>query len=59
VEDVEKGYVGQTGRFDRDVHAAAVRRDDDGDLAAISGFEPAQSGLHVFRPQISCSVSAV
>jgi hypothetical protein len=59
VEDVDEGYVGQTGRFDGDVHAAAVRRDDDGDLAAISGFEPAQSGLHVFVPQGSCDVSAV
>ena len=58
-EDVEQGYVGQTGRLDGDVHAAAVRRDGDGDLAAISGFEPAQSGLHVFVPQGSCDVSAV
>ena len=58
-KDVEQGYVGQTGRLDGDVHAAAVRRDDDGDLAAISGFEPAQSGLHVLRPQGSCDVSAV
>ena len=58
-EDFEQGYVGQTGRVDRDVHAAAVRRDDDGDLAAISGFEPAQSGLHVLRPQGRCDVSAV
>jgi hypothetical protein len=31
-EKVEEGYV---GRIDRDVHAAAVRRHDDGDLAAI------------------------
>jgi hypothetical protein len=59
VEKVEEGYVSQTGRFDGDVHAAAVRRDDDGDLAAISGFEPAQSGLHVFWRRGSRSVSAV
>jgi hypothetical protein len=59
VEDVEQGYVSQIGRLDGDVHAAAVRRHDDGDLAAISGFEPAQSGLHAFVPQRSCSVSAV
>jgi hypothetical protein len=39
--------------------AATVRRDDDGDLAASSGFEPAQSGLHVYRPRGSHSVSAV
>jgi hypothetical protein len=41
------------------VDAPTIRRDDDGDLAAISGFEPAQSGLHVWRPQRSCSVPAV
>ena len=58
-EDLEEGYVGQAARLDRDVHAAAIRRHDDGDLAAISGFEPAQSALHVLRPQGPCDVSAV
>lgn len=57
-QDLDEGYVGQTHGIDRDVHAPAIRRDDDGDLAAISGLEPAQSGLHV-RRQGSCSVSAV
>ena len=57
-EDFEQGYVGQTGRFDGDVHAPAIRRDDDGDLAAISGTEPAQSGLQNQR-QGSCCVAAV
>jgi hypothetical protein len=33
---VEERYVGRPGGVDRQVHAAAVRRDDDGDLAAIS-----------------------
>ena len=31
-EKVEEGYI---GGIDRDVHAAAIRRHDDGDLAAI------------------------
>ena len=31
-EKVEQRYI---GRIDRDVHPAAVRRHDDGDLAAI------------------------
>jgi hypothetical protein len=56
---IEERYVGQPGRIDRDMDAATVRRDDDGDLAASSGFEPAQSGLHVYRPRGSHSVSAV
>ena len=57
-EKVEEGY--EIGRgIDGDVHAPAVRGDDDGDLAAISGFEPAQSGLHVCRRQETCSVPAV
>jgi len=43
-KQVEEGYEGR-GRLDRDMHAAAIRRHDDGDLAAISGTEPAQSGL--------------
>jgi hypothetical protein len=37
-EKVEEGYI---SRLDRDVHATAVRRDDDGDLATI-GTEPGQ-----------------
>jgi hypothetical protein len=56
---IEERYVAQAGGIDRDMHAAAVRRDDDGDLAASSGLEPAQSGLHVFGPRESRSVSAV
>jgi hypothetical protein len=41
------------------VHLPAIARDDDGDLAAISGVEPAQSALQVIRPQESRSVPAV
>ena len=53
---VEEGYVG--GGIDRHVHAAAIRRHDDGDLAAIPA-EPAQWGLHVSWPQRTCSGPAV
>jgi len=54
-KNVEERYA---GRIDRQVHAAAIRRHDDGDLAAISGTEPAQSGLQNQR-QGSCCVAAV
>jgi hypothetical protein len=54
-KNVEEGYVGGT---DRHMDAAAIRRHDDGDLASISGTEPAQWGLHV-EPQRSCDVAAV
>ncbi len=33
---IEERYAGETGRVDRDMDAAAIRRHDDGDLAAIS-----------------------
>jgi hypothetical protein len=59
VKDVEEGYIGQADGIDRDVDAPAIRRDDDGDLAAISGVEPAQSGLQACRRQESCGVPAV
>jgi hypothetical protein len=55
----EKRYVGETGLVDRDVHAPTIRRDGDGDLAAIFGSEPAQWGLHVYRRQRACSVPGV
>jgi hypothetical protein len=58
-KEIEEGYVGETGGIDGDMHAPAVRRDDDGDLAAMSGLEPAQVGLHVCRPQGSRDVPAV
>ena len=54
-KNVEEGYV---GGIDRQMHAAAIRRHDDGDLASILGTEPAQWGLHV-EPQRSCDVAAV
>jgi hypothetical protein len=39
----EEGYVvGETQIFERHLHAATVRRDDDGDLAAIPTVEQAQ-----------------
>src|SRR4029077_11318160 len=53
-EKVEEGYV-RRRRIDRDVQAPAIRRDDDGDLAACARFEPAQSGLQVWWPQRTCS----
>ena len=57
--EVEERYVGQTDRVDWDVVAPTIGRDRDGDLAATSGFEPAQSGLHVYRLQDTCRVAAV
>ena len=54
-EKVEEGYV---GRIDRDMHASAVRRDDDGDLATIP-CEPGQCGLLRARRQRYCDVAAV
>ena len=54
-ENVEEGYV---GRIDRDMHASAVRGDDDGDLAAIPG-EPGQCCLLRARRQEHCDVAAV
>ncbi len=44
---IEEGYVGHAERFDGDVHAAAIRRRDDSDPAAIPSIEPAQCGLHI------------
>ena len=55
-ENVEEGYIGRT---DRHVHAATVRRHDDGDLAAIPGTEPGQCGLLRARRQEHCDVAAV
>ena len=46
---IEEGYVGHAERFDGDVHAAAIRRRNDSDPAAIPGIEPAQCGLHVVQ----------
>jgi hypothetical protein len=43
-KNVEERYVGQAGWVDRDMHAAAIRRHDDGDCAAVSTIEPAQEG---------------
>ena len=55
-EKVEEGYI---GRIDREMHAAAIRRHDDGDLAAIPGTEPGQCGLLRARRQRECDVAAV
>ena len=38
-------YVDQPGAVDRHVHAAAIRRDNDGDAATISSVELTQVGL--------------
>ncbi len=40
--EIEEGYVGETGRFDGHVDAPTVRRDHDGDAAAIPPFEQTQ-----------------
>jgi len=58
-EKVEERYVGQAGLIDRHVDAPTIRGDGHGDPAAILGSEPAQCGLHVFRPQRPCGVPAV
>jgi hypothetical protein len=58
-KNIEERYIGETDRVDRDVDAPTIGRDRDGDLAATSGFEPAQSGLHVRRLQETCRVAAV
>jgi hypothetical protein len=54
---VEEGYIGWTGRIDRHVHASAVGRDHHGDRAALTGLEPAQSGLQCGAA--GCDVRAV
>jgi len=41
----ERYVVGETQIFERHLHAAAVRRDDDGDVAAIPTVEEAQHVL--------------
>jgi len=46
----EEGYVSEPVRVDRHVDAAAVRRDDDGDSAAIPAIELAQVGLQTGHP---------
>jgi hypothetical protein len=53
-------YVGKRIVVDRDVDAAAVRRDHDGDLAAVLAIETAQHGLHGASPtRIPRAVRAV
>ena len=41
----DEGYVGEPVRLDRHMDAAAIRRDDDGDAAAVLSIEAAQVGL--------------
>ena len=42
---IEERYVRQTGSFSGHLDAPAVRRDDDGDVAAIASIEQTQGGL--------------
>jgi hypothetical protein len=44
-EKSEEGYVYETEVVRRDLHAATVRPDQDGDVAAIAAIEQAQRGL--------------
>jgi hypothetical protein len=41
----EEGYVGEPGRLDRHMDAAAIRRGDDGDRSAVLAIELAQMSL--------------
>jgi hypothetical protein len=41
----EQRYIGKAIVLERDLHAATIRRDHDGDSAAILSIELAQSGL--------------
>ena len=54
----EEGYV-QGLVSDRQVHAAAIRRDDDGDLATILAIDHARSSLHGASVQQHRTVGAV
>jgi hypothetical protein len=45
-KQVEEGYVGEAGGFDRNVDAAAIGRDHHGDGSAVTSIEPAQVSLH-------------
>jgi hypothetical protein len=44
-KNAEQRYVDETGVADGDLDAAAVRRQRDGDVAAIPTFEPSQCVL--------------